>query len=119
MVLAIQEPGAAYVLAWTAKQALAGWRFTSMPSTGQTRARAAMWDNQPETLYADAGAFTFKDTGLDDEIAKMLEGLTPDQRAAVEEALRQNPDVIRKSTPGGPITIPNPGGPSPGGRDAN
>lgn len=118
VVLAIQEPGAAYILAWSTKPANNGWSFKAMPSTGQTRARAAMWDNQPETTYADSGAFAFN-APVDDELAKMLEGLTPEQRAAVEEAMRQNPDVIRKSTPGGPITIPNPGGPAPGGRGGN
>lgn len=110
VVFAIQEPGAAYVLAWSGKPSNTGWRFKAMPSTGQTRTRAAMWDNQPEAAYADAGAFAFNDAEVDDELARMLEGLSPEQRAAVEEAMKQNPDVIRKNVPGGRITIPNPGG---------
>ncbi len=44
VVLAVQDPGEAYVLAWNATNSGDGWRFSAEPSTGQTKARASEWD---------------------------------------------------------------------------
>jgi hypothetical protein len=112
-VLAIQEPGAAYVLSWAGRANNNAWTFRSMPSTGATKPRASAWDNRPEAEYADAGAFTFNAAASADDLAAMMENLTPEQRQQLEEAIRQNPDIIKR-TPHGPVTIPNPGR-APGG----
>ncbi len=54
VVLAVQEPGEAYVLAWNATNAGEGWRFSAQPSTGQTKARASEWDADTMGAFSPA-----------------------------------------------------------------
>jgi hypothetical protein len=53
-VLAIQEPGSAYVLSWAVMSAGDRVLFAAMPSSKDTKPRASDWDNDP-ALPAAAG----------------------------------------------------------------
>ncbi|MCC6660115.1 MAG: hypothetical protein IT437_04435 [Phycisphaerales bacterium] len=102
---AIQEPGGAYVLNWTAAQVGDGIVFSPLTAASGTKPRASDWDTANVL-------FSVQDT-------KGLENVSPEevQKALEEAGVGSEPgsNPMRKNTPGGPITIPNPGGGSPGG----
>ena len=111
IALAFQEPGAAYVLTFRATPSGGNWVFASTPSTGDTKPRANAWDNLTEAQYAGTATPALPE-GMqlsEEDLEKAMEMLSPEQRQQVEEAIRQNPDIIKR-TPGGPVRIPNPGG---------
>ncbi|MDX2017346.1 MAG: hypothetical protein SFY95_06865, partial [Planctomycetota bacterium] len=53
-VLAVQEPGSAYVLSWAVVPVGERILFAAMPSSKATKARASDWDNDPAAPEAGA-----------------------------------------------------------------
>lgn len=88
VVLAVQEPGEAYVLAWNATNSGDGWRFSAEPSTGQTKARASEWDADTMEAFrpgaGDANAGGGLGTGGGDAMGAMLLADPPTVFFAVE-----------------------------------
>jgi hypothetical protein len=102
---AIQEPGGAYILNWTAVHPGDSVIFTPMPAASGTKPRASDWDTE-NVAFAPTDAFGLQNVSPE-ELQKAVEAAT--------SGSEPGRDPMRKNTPGGPITIPNPGGGSPGG----
>ena len=109
-VFAIQEPGSAYVLAWTVTKVNDAWVFTSAPATSGMHARASEWDG--------------KDFGSYGPTVKVVAAPTPDAPADAATASHSGGGGEKKEdaaapastdktvrTPNGPIKVPTgPGG---------
>jgi hypothetical protein len=79
VVLAVQDPGEAYVLAWNATNAGDGWRFSAEPSTGQTKARASEWDADTMAAFsASAGMGGGRGLGSGDSFDSMTSAVLSD-----------------------------------------
>lgn len=106
VVLAIQEPGAAYVLKWVAVKPGDKWAFAAAPSLAATKARASEWDGLPASSYApSAFAFTPASSSPSGSNAPAI----PEPEKPAPET-KEDTGERTKQTPHGPVTIPGPGG---------
>ena len=101
---AIQEPGGAYVLNWGAMTVGDNLTIVPVPAVGGTKARASDWDGQ-NVVFAPVDLAGLENVSPE-EIQKAIEAAT--------SGGEPGRDPMRKNTPGGPITIPNPGAPGGG-----
>lgn len=99
--VAVQEPGRAYLLAWTAMPAFESFVFAASPAPGGTRARASDWDGGAEYTAPALGA---TQSGNEDRVGDQAPPEAPEAPAAPEEESESGPR--RKNTPAGPVTIP-------------
>lgn len=105
LALAIQTPGEAYVLGWTAlSTAGGGWAFGGAPVSAPTVARASELDGQvnPSSFTIDFSAL-----GQSDEISRASLPQPPEPEPEAEE--EDEPSETTRRTPRGPITIPGGG----------
>lgn len=101
---AIQEPGGAYVLLWAAKPGGDRYIFSPQLAASGVKARASEWDSAEVE-----GRLSLMDSeALEGLGANLPPGVDP---KALEEQVR---DAMKRNTPSGPITIPNPSGPGGG-----
>ncbi len=105
LATAIQDPDGAYVLVWKAQPTEDSYVFSPQLAADGVKARASEWDDQEVT-----GSLGLE-LGFGGEAA---DGAAP-EGAPEEETPEKQRDPMRKSTPAGPITIPNPGGGGGGG----
>ncbi|MDX2147408.1 MAG: hypothetical protein SFZ23_07780 [Planctomycetota bacterium] len=106
LVLAFQEPGSSYVLAWRASRAGSAWVFAAAPSTADVKTRASDWDNL--SSYAPAAVVSTAPAAPAPEGASP--GAPPPENAPSAAPAAPGDAPLRKNTPGGPVTIPQPGG---------
>lgn len=57
-VLAVQEPGGAYTLGWSATETDGGWVMSPVPTADATLPRAADWDGSSMGAYASAAGWS-------------------------------------------------------------
>ncbi|MFM9995522.1 MAG: hypothetical protein ACKVU4_06925 [Phycisphaerales bacterium] len=101
---AIQEPGGAYVLLWAAKPDGDAYIFSPQLAAAGVKARASEWDS----AQVDGQLSLLDGADLGDLSGGLPPGMDPKE---IEEQLR---DAMRRNTPAGPITVPNPSGPGGG-----
>ncbi|MBC7833601.1 MAG: hypothetical protein H7Y88_00690, partial [Phycisphaerales bacterium] len=111
VLLAVQDSDGAYLLGWGVDRAGDGWVFNNEPTVGEVKRRASEWDRvglKGFGIAASAGEFSASASAT-----PKPEGDTPPtpegEPAPEPEEKKDGP--IRKNTPGGPITIPDPNGP--------
>ncbi|HLO42496.1 MAG TPA: hypothetical protein VK176_15850, partial [Phycisphaerales bacterium] len=108
IAIAVQEPGAAYLLKWRASKAESGMVFAGVNAPANTFPRASDWDNA--NLNAPSAAprpSTPSPDASEDE-----SGPAPKEEAPKDEApAQEDGDGGRvKRTPAGPVKIPGGGG---------
>lgn len=99
--VAVQVPDGAFVLGWLAQRSGDTWTFSSVPTQDVERPRASDFDGQwlAVTIRPDAPLARGPD-------GRPHDARRPDQPAGEDPGRAPG----TKSTPGGPITIPGPGG---------
>lgn len=130
VALAIQEPGASYILRWDGSKVFDSWVFAGVPATPEVRVRATAWDGLSQSDYEYAGGMALADGanpfGLPEEVLAQLRamGLDPDNLdidaiekmladlgdQIPEEIVRQIRDLIRKLRDAGITPGATPGG---------
>jgi hypothetical protein len=104
--VAVQQPGAAYVIGFNATRDDAGWKFAGTRSTSQTKPRASDFDSMSAMALArDAGPATGSRETSNDPTAPNTVIETP-----AGEPTKPPAEGPRKvNTPAGPVTIPGSG----------
>ncbi|GEM_PF-1878072 len=110
LVLAVQEVGSAYPLAWKANTTGPAVVFSAVPTRNLILARASEFDMASLSVVSSAPAPSAAAKPGEEET---LPGAAPkaEEPAAPEES---GTPTRRRSTPNGPVNIPNPGGNSGG-----
>jgi hypothetical protein len=99
--LAIQGKDGAYLLAWNAHRDSSKWTFSNSPCQSDVKPRASDFDGVSLATSVEVASATAPSAAL---------GPTTKEGAKGATAPAEKPkDPMRKSTPAGPITIPNPG----------
>lgn len=106
LVLAVQEVGSAYPLAWKANTSGPAVVFSAVPTRNLILSRASEFDTASLSITSAASAPSPSTKPEEDET---LPGADPKPD---EPASEGEPDSAprRRSTPNGPVNIPNPGG---------
>lgn len=102
--MAIQSPGGAYLLAWNGTRSGNGWTFSGSMCQGETRPRASNFDG----VQIITTAFGGESFGPRADGGAGTPSAPKPAAPAKGDAPAEGPR--KKSTPAGPITIPNPGG---------
>lgn len=107
LVLAVQEVGSAYPLAWKANTTGPAVVFSAVPTRNLILNRASEFDTASLSMTSSAPAPSAADKAGDDESSPAADS-HKEETPASEESPSSAPR--RRSTPNGPVTIPNPGG---------
>lgn len=105
LVLAVQEVGSAYPLAWKANTTGPAVVFSAVPTRNLILNRASEFDTASLSMASAAPAPAA--TKEEDERGDLPADAKPDAPAEDDSS---SPAPRRRSTPNGPVTIPNPGG---------
>jgi hypothetical protein len=106
VIFAVQEPGAAYLLAWVAMGAEDAWTFVAVPVGGLTRPRAIDFDVQgdPTALLMLSGLTDGPDGMPAPNLPGAAPGDVPAPSAPAVPPPEENERRIR--TPRGPVDVP-------------
>ncbi len=108
ILLAVQDPGGAYLMGWQADKIDGHWVFSSAPSNGDERPRASAFDGIGEAGFS-MGQLAANDSADDATAAPSdhkPQADEPSSPNAPAPAQPSAPGPRKKSTPAGPITIP-------------
>jgi hypothetical protein len=97
VTIALQQPGAAYVLAWNLQGQPGNYRFSSLNTVDRVRRRASEWDGQSGLAGAARADAPAPETPAPSSEGRQEESGGGDQPFGTPG---------QKSTPAGPVTIP-------------
>ena len=116
LALAVQEPGGAYIMGWSASRSGDGWSFKGLKCSASVKARASDWDESGSSLLAVGGSSAAPLAAGTDAAAAAAKSNNPDSGGGEQKQppIGRPPGTV--PAPGGkPITVPGGGGGGGGG----